>query len=39
MYMFLIYTLRFLKTVAYLFDEGQCWNVHGTYSALMVLLG
>ena len=38
-YMFLIYTLRFLKTVAYLFDEGQCWNVHGTYSALMLLLG
>lgn len=26
----------FLKTIAYLFDEDQCWNIHGTYSALMV---
>ena len=31
--------LRFLKTISFLFQEGNCWTTRGTYSAMMLLLG
>lgn len=30
--------MRFLQTIQYMFSEGKVWEVHGTYSALMMCL-
>ena len=31
--------LRFVDSITFLFSNGRCWHVHGTYSALMKRLG